>query len=64
MYTYTHTHIHTHPHTYTHRTLPTKYYSCHSVISRYHKSHQHYFLILLNYKNLEIHSYKKNKISK
>ena len=39
-YTYKKKHAHTlkHPHTYTHKVFLAVYYSCHLVISGYHKS--------------------------
>ena len=44
---YIHTYSHTHAHIYTYKVLSTVYYSCHLVISSYHKSHKQYFDILI-----------------
>ena len=61
-------HIHiltnTHTPTHLHKLLPTVYYSCHLVVSSYHKSYKQYFDILLDYKKVETYCYKKKKISK
>ena len=61
IYIYTHSHTHTHTHTYIHTILPTVYYSCHLVVSSYHKSYLQYFDILLNYIKLQTFCYKKKK---
>ena len=45
----------THTQTNIYKFLPTVYYSCHLVISSYHKSYQQNFDILLNYKKLELY---------
>ena len=54
IYTHIHTNMlpYTHPHThsYTLTVLPAVYYSCHLMVSSYHKSYQQYLDILLNYK--------------
>ena len=63
-YIYRYTHKHTHTPTQLHTLLPTVYYSCHLVISSYHKSYQQYFDILLDYKKVEIYCYEKKKINK
>ena len=43
-------HTHTHTHTHLHKVLPSISYSCPLVISSYHRSYQHNFNNLLNYK--------------
>ena len=61
IYAHTYTHIHIHTPTNLHKVLPAVYYSCHSVISSCHESYQQNFDILLNYKQLVIYCYKKEK---